>query len=564
MQKLTVQLAFAEPPCALALQLPEHWGSRSVARGVVGPVLKKKRCDVTVDDVELTVGGAALAATTLVSDVDWGEPAVAVLRLKRSAAPAPTPTPAPEPKATAPEPPKATAPKPPAPKPKPPAPRPAAPKAMRPRYRPTQPPEAALGCRDKYASRILAGLERGAAADAFAAAVAAEVRREPWYGELDGRNESARPLYQVMFKVALAGLAERVRGPAARRSLLGIAVALARSGLLDWGWPWSLRRMLGLATVEFAALGATGAAAAGLAACDPENADAVAARVADAVARDGVAVVDGCFGGAVAECAHAEAAAAAHRFGPAEVGVGGASGYDGSRRSDAIYWLDGADEHRPALAALVCALRQFGEQLGPRLFAAEGRPPVDAELGRARRRARDIRGARAASVVAEATIAQPLGMLSVYAAGARFERHVDNEGKSQGCDIPNFKGSSLGRVPLVSADFWTSDHPSERSRCFLWNARATLHRPVSRPGGDARVLTAVYYVNDAGWDCGRDGGALRLWDVRGGAHRDVAPARDRLVVFLSRLVAHEVRAAKRDRYALSVWFKEPYALPPGA
>jgi hypothetical protein len=27
-----------------------------------------------------------------------------------------------------------------------------------------------------------------------------------------------------------------------------------------------------------------------------------------------------------------------------------------------------------------------------------------------------------------------------------------------------FKGASLGRVPLVSAGFWTSDHPSERSR----------------------------------------------------------------------------------------------------
>ena len=25
-------------------------------------------------------------------------------------------------------------------------------------------------------------------------------------------------------------------------------------------------------------------------------------------------------------------------------------------------------------------------------------------------------------------------------------------------EIPNFKGSSLGRFPLVSADFWTSDH----------------------------------------------------------------------------------------------------------
>ena len=31
-------------------------------------------------------------------------------------------------------------------------------------------------------------------------------------------------------------------------------------------------------------------------------------------------------------------------------------------------------------------------------------------------------------------------------------------------DIPNFKGSDLGRFPLVSADFWTSDHLSERPR----------------------------------------------------------------------------------------------------
>jgi hypothetical protein len=31
-------------------------------------------------------------------------------------------------------------------------------------------------------------------------------------------------------------------------------------------------------------------------------------------------------------------------------------------------------------------------------------------------------------------------------------------------EIPNFKGSFLGRFPLVSADFWTSDHLSERAR----------------------------------------------------------------------------------------------------
>ena len=33
-----------------------------------------------------------------------------------------------------------------------------------------------------------------------------------------------------------------------------------------------------------------------------------------------------------------------------------------------------------------------------------------------------------------------------------------------GCEIPNFKGSYLGRFPLVLADFWTSDHLSERPR----------------------------------------------------------------------------------------------------
>ena len=48
------------------------------------------------------------------------------------------------------------------------------------------------------------------------------------------------------------------------------------------------------------------------------------------------------------------------------------------------------------------------------------------------------------------------------AAAERAVRVARRAGK--GCEIPNFKGSSLGRFPLVSADFWTSDHLSERSR----------------------------------------------------------------------------------------------------
>ena len=49
----------------------------------------------------------------------------------------------------------------------------------------------------------------------------------------------------------------------------------------------------------------------------------------------------------------------------------------------------------------------------------------------------------------------------------------------QESEIPNFKGSYLGRFPLVSADFWTSDHLSERSRsvdAFPERARAEHSR----------------------------------------------------------------------------------------
>ena len=35
---------------------------------------------------------------------------------------------------------------------------------------------------------------------------------------------------------------------------------------------------------------------------------------------------------------------------------------------------------------------------------------------------------------------------------------------AQESEIPNFKGSDLGQFPLVSADFWTSDHLLGRSR----------------------------------------------------------------------------------------------------
>ena len=49
--------------------------------------------------------------------------------------------------------------------------------------------------------------------------------------------------------------------------------------------------------------------------------------------------------------------------------------------------------------------------------------------------------------------------LFIQYAGFFVDRRAGKES-----EIPNFKGSYLGRFPLVSADFWTSDHLLERPR----------------------------------------------------------------------------------------------------
>ena len=55
-----------------------------------------------------------------------------------------------------------------------------------------------------------------------------------------------------------------------------------------------------------------------------------------------------------------------------------------------------------------------------------------------------------------------MGRLLAWSLGSDFAAVLVRA--AQESEIPNFKGSYLGRFPLVSADFWTSDHLSERSR----------------------------------------------------------------------------------------------------
>jgi SM-20-related protein len=72
--------------------------------------------------------------------------------------------------------------------------------------------------------------------------------------------------------------------------------------------------------------------------------------------------------------------------------------------------------------------------------------------------------------------------------------------------------------------------------------------PGVRPN---RQVTAIYYANPA-WRP-EDGGALRLHLDAGPI--DVAPVLDRLLVFLSERVEHEVLPAHVPRRAVTAWFR---------
>jgi SM-20-related protein len=69
------------------------------------------------------------------------------------------------------------------------------------------------------------------------------------------------------------------------------------------------------------------------------------------------------------------------------------------------------------------------------------------------------------------------------------------------------------------------------------------------PGDDNRRITAIVYLNPT-WTPAA-GGLLRLHVE---PPVDVQPTLDRLVVFRSAVVAHEVLEAKADRWALTAWF----------
>lgn len=77
-------------------------------------------------------------------------------------------------------------------------------------------------------------------------------------------------------------------------------------------------------------------------------------------------------------------------------------------------------------------------------------------------------------------------------------------------------------------------------------------------GNDARVVSAVFYLNDGWLDA--EGGALRLY-LADGLPRDVYPHAGSLLLFLSAEFEHEVLPATRDRMSIAGWMRQRPALP---
>ena len=75
-----------------------------------------------------------------------------------------------------------------------------------------------------------------------------------------------------------------------------------------------------------------------------------------------------------------------------------------------------------------------------------------------------------------------------------------------------------------------------------------------------RILTALYYLTPTDWSLVHDGGCLRLFSADDDGDKtddflDVCPYPNRLVVFRSDRIEHQVLPSKRrDRMALTIWF----------
>ncbi|MFC5438343.1 2OG-Fe(II) oxygenase [Rhodanobacter umsongensis] len=128
-----------------------------------------------------------------------------------------------------------------------------------------------------------------------------------------------------------------------------------------------------------------------------------------------------------------------------------------------------------------------------------------------------------------------------------------------------FHSGAMSAPQQAFADHMDELRVTLSRRLMLGLVDCESHYAVYRPGAgyarhldclrddDARVLSAVFYLNDAWQEA--DGGALRLY-LADGSYRDVYPHAGSLLLFLSAQFEHEVLPATRDRMSVACWMRQ--------
>lgn len=132
-------------------------------------------------------------------------------------------------------------------------------------------------------------------------------------------------------------------------------------------------------------------------------------------------------------------------------------------------------------------------------------------------------------------------------------------------ELFDLRGSSVSALSALQSDHSLLSHLNDGNNLNIRFGMHTTKVQVNEGDGacfplhldtdpvvDSRIVTAILYLNDEDWDKDRDGGQLQLapWPGHG---VEIAPRRNRLVLFSSTDMVHRVLPCHRRRYCLTMW-----------
>jgi len=106
------------------------------------------------------------------------------------------------------------------------------------------------------------------------------------------------------------------------------------------------------------------------------------------------------------------------------------------------------------------------------------------------------------------------------------------------------------RVELNEAAGFNSAETHTQLACYEEDGTRYVRHRDTYEGGPKRRLTVIYYANVA-WQASH-GGEIRVYAAHG--PKNIEPVADRVLIFLSSWLEHEVLASHHPRYAITTWF----------